>query len=191
MPVIQIQTEIHASIERVFNLCRSVEVHIASTSDTQEQSVGGITSGVLGLEDTVIWEATHLGVRQRLTSRITICEPPFFFQDRMVDGAFQSFTHNHAFYAESDITIVNDEFDFTSPFGPIGELFNQIVLTDYMRHFLEKRLRVVKRIAESDEWRNYLKDSALPSRVKYSSMALTEAPQPPNFGEPEFKVLGI
>ena len=156
MPKISLETKINAPIERVFDLCRSVQVHVISTAHTHEQAVGGLTSGLLGLNDTVTWEATHLGVRQQLTSRITVCNSPYFFQDRMVRGAFQSFTHNHYFRTENQITVVDDQFDYESPFGLIGVAFNQLVLTDYMRSFLRRRLDIVKHIAESDEWHHYL-----------------------------------
>ena len=156
MPKISLETKINAPIERVFDLCRSVEVHVKSTSHTHERAVGGLTTGLLGLNDTVTWEATHLGVRQQLTSRITVCNSPYFFQDRMVSGAFQSFTHNHYFRTDKQITVVDDQFDYESPFGLIGVVFNQLVLTDYMRSFLRRRLDIVKNIAESDEWHHYL-----------------------------------
>ncbi|MEM9220602.1 MAG: SRPBCC family protein [Cyanobacteria bacterium P01_F01_bin.150] len=131
-------------------------MHLRSTSHTHERAVGGLTSGLLGLNDTVTWEATHLGVRQQLTSRITVCNPPYFFQDRMVSGAFQSFTHNHYFRVEKHMTVVTDHFDYESPFGLVGIWFNQLVLTNYMSAFLRRRLDIVKHIAESDEWQHYL-----------------------------------
>lgn len=118
--------------------------------------MAGVTSGLLGLNDTVTWEATHLGVRQQLTSHITVCNPPYFFQDKMVRGAFQSFTHNHYFRVENEMTVVDDHFDYESPFGLIGMIVNQMVLTNYMRSFLRRRLDIVKDIAESDGWQPYL-----------------------------------
>lgn len=158
MPNIYIETKIKAPIKRVFDLCRSVEVHEISTSHTHERAVDGVISGLLGINDIVTWEATHLGLRQQLTSRITVCDSPSFFQDRMVSGAFQSFTHNHYFRSENQITVVEDKFDYESPFGLIGIIFDSIILTKYMSSFLTRRLEIVKRIAESDEWKEYLID---------------------------------
>ena len=66
MPHVQIRKQVDAPIERVFDLCRSVEVHLVSTSQTKEQVVRGRQSGLLQLNETVTWEATHLGVRQQL-----------------------------------------------------------------------------------------------------------------------------
>ena len=156
--MIRVHTEIQSPIERVFDLCRSVEVHIKSTPSTDEKAVDGVTSGLLSLGDVVTWEATHLGIRQRLTSHITVCETPHFFQDKMVSGAFASFTHDHSFRTSGNITIVEDRFEYESPFGFAGVLFNYLFLIEYMRQFLEKRLYLVKCIAESEEWKSYLND---------------------------------
>lgn len=156
MPIVRLQTEIQAPIERVFDLCRNVEVHIKSTPYTDEKAVDGVTSGLLNLGDAVTWEATHLGVRQRLASHITVCKPPYFFQDKMLSGAFTAFTHDHYFHISGNTTTVEDRFNFESPFGFLGTLFNHFFLIEYMRQFLEIRLYIVKGIAESEEWKRYL-----------------------------------
>lgn len=156
MPVIYLKTKIEAPLERVFDLCRNVEVHMRSTAQTNEVAINGIQSGLLNLNDDVTWEATHFGIRQQLTSHITVCEPYQFFQDKMVSGSFQSFIHNHHFSYQDGVSVVEDNFNFESPFGPIGTIFNHLVLTDYMRSFLRHRLDIVKLIAESDEWKKYL-----------------------------------
>ena len=55
-----------------FDLARSIEIHLRSTEKTHEKVVGRTTNGLIGLNDEVTWEATHLCIRQRLTSRITV-----------------------------------------------------------------------------------------------------------------------
>ena len=72
MPIIELETVVAAPIERVFDLCRCIELHVRSTDATSEIPVAGVTSGLMGPDDEVTWEATHLGVRQRLTSRISM-----------------------------------------------------------------------------------------------------------------------
>ena len=63
MPVIRLETFIHAPIERCFDLSLSVELHLASTAHTGERAVAGVTTGVMGPGDWVTWEARHLGVQ--------------------------------------------------------------------------------------------------------------------------------
>lgn len=153
MAIIELVTLILAPKERCFDLSRSVELHLASTSDTGERAVAGVTTGLLQPGDEVTWSARHFGVRQKLTSRITAFERPGHFRDSMVTGAFRRFDHDHFFEAKGDATEMRDVFDFESPLGPLGRIADALVLTRYLRGFLERRNEVIKRAAESDGWR--------------------------------------
>jgi ligand-binding SRPBCC domain-containing protein len=150
MPIITLETLVQAPIERVFDLFRSVDDHVASTGKSREVAVAGKTAGLMELGDTVTWEATHLGVRQRLTSEITRFDRPRYFRDSMVRGAFRRFDHDHFFVPQGEATLVRDVFDFDSPLGPLGRLANALFLTRYMRRFLEERALAIKRIAEGE-----------------------------------------
>lgn len=97
MSVISLETFIAAPRERVFDLARNLEAHQDTTRSTQESAVAGTTFGLLGLHETVTWEARHLGVRQRLTVRMTRLDRPSSFQDVMLEGPFHHFVHDHSF----------------------------------------------------------------------------------------------
>jgi hypothetical protein len=71
MMVIQLSTSIAAPPERVFDLVRSIDAHQQSAEGTKERAVAGVTHGLIGLGNEVTWEATHFGIKQRLTVRIT------------------------------------------------------------------------------------------------------------------------
>ena len=159
MARIELVTLILAPRERCFDLSRSVDLHVASTEDTGERAVAGVTSGLLHLGDEVTWSARHFGVRQRLTSRITAFDRPGHFRDSMVSGAFRRFDHDHFFDAGGEATEMRDVFDFESPLGPLGRIADALVLTGYLRGFLERRNAVIKRAAESEEWRALLPSS--------------------------------
>jgi hypothetical protein len=88
MPLIRLTTIIDAAIERCFDLARSVEAHLESTSATGERAVAGVTTGLLELGDEVTWDARHLGVRQRLRVQISEMDRPTRFVDEMVAGPF-------------------------------------------------------------------------------------------------------
>jgi hypothetical protein len=45
MPVITLTTEIAASIDVVFDLSRSIDLHVESTSQTNEKAIAGRISG--------------------------------------------------------------------------------------------------------------------------------------------------
>ncbi len=148
MPTIALTTTIRAAIETVFDLARSVDVHVASTKQTREEVVAGRTTGLLELGESVTWRARHFGIRQSLTSKITVLERPYFFVDEMVSGAFRSFRHEHHFRIVGRDTEMKDVFVFESPLGPLGRLVDRLVLTTYMTNFLLERNRVLKRVAE-------------------------------------------
>jgi len=146
VPLIHVETWIAAPIERCFDLMRSVDLHTASTATTREKAVGGKTSGLLDTGDVVTWEAVHLGVRQRLTVRVTRCDRPTSFEDVMVRGAFARFTHRHAFREEHGGTLMLDDFGYTAPLGVQAD---RLFLERYMRRFLRSRAAFLKRTAES------------------------------------------
>ena len=104
LTTITIETRIAAPIELCFDLARDVETHLRTSAGNQERVVGGKTSGVLDLGDSVTWEAVHFRVRQRLTSRIVECDRPRRFVDEMVNGVFASLRHVHEFSVQGGIS---------------------------------------------------------------------------------------
>lgn len=160
MPKIELTTPISAPIERVFDLSRCIEAHTASTSRTGEHAVCGVTSGLIGMGQEVTWRARHFGVWQNLTVRVTAFDRPRHFQDVMVRGAFRRFTHDHFFEPSGDGTLMRDVFDYESPLGPLGRLANGLFLEQYMRAFLVERNQVLKSVAESEDWQQYLLQKA-------------------------------
>ena len=113
MAIIQIVTPITAPIGRCFDLARDIDFHTRSMAHTGERAVAGRTCGLIGLGESVTWEARHLGVQQRLTSRITAFDRPVYFRDEMTAGAFRSFEHDHRFEEVGGETIMVDEVERT------------------------------------------------------------------------------
>ncbi len=150
MPVIKIESIIEAPIELCFDLARDVDFHLVSTARSNERAIAGVTSGLIGPGEEVTWEATHLGIRQRLTSRITAFERPLHFRDSQVRGAFHRFDHDHFFHSlSSSKTVATEVFDYQSPLGPFGRLADILFLKQYMRRFLGERHRLIKATAEA------------------------------------------
>ncbi|HXD87500.1 MAG TPA: SRPBCC family protein [Urbifossiella sp.] len=149
MAVLRIVTEIAAAVEVCFDLARDIDFHTRSLGDTGERAVAGRTSGRIGLGESVTWEARHLGFRQRLTVEITAFDRPAYFRDVMTRGAFRSFAHDHRFEPRGTGTIMNDEVEFRSPFGPLGWLVDRLFMRGYLRRLLEGRCEAIKREAEA------------------------------------------
>ena len=160
MARIETSTRVSAPPERCFDLARSVDLHTRSTAATGERAVGGVTRGLLGPGQAVTWRARHFGVRQTLTSRITVYDRPRHFRDSMVSGAFRRFDHDHYFEPSGDGgTVMRDVFDYEAPLGPLGplgRLAERLFLSRYLRRFLEARNREVRAVAESEDWTRYV-----------------------------------
>lgn len=150
MPIIELHTEIDAPIETVFDLARNIDLHMLSTSHTNEKAIAGKTSGLIGLGEWVTWRAKHLGFYQSITSKITAFQAPYYFSDEMVSGIFKSFKHEHLFKENNGITIMTDVFDYVAPYGILGNLSDVILLKRYMTSFLIKRNSILKDYAESN-----------------------------------------
>ena len=97
----------------------------------------------------VTWEATHLGVRQRLTSKITQFDAPRSFEDEQIAGPFASFWHRHEFTRRGNETVMTDLVRYRAPLGRIGWLVERVYLDRYVRGFLERRAAHLRALAEA------------------------------------------
>lgn len=156
MPIIELSLRVAAPIERVFDLARSIDLHLASTVGTGEQAIAGTTSGLIGLGQSVTWRARHFLVWQTLTSRITAYDRPHAFQDCMIEGIFASFVHDHRFSVDAGATVMVDRLAYRAPLGVLGAIASSLVVDRHLRRLLAERNRVIAHTAESDDWRHYL-----------------------------------
>lgn len=145
---IYLKTIIKADIHKVFDLARDIDLHQRSTFKTSEKAVAGRTSGLIENGETVTWRAKHLGFYQTHTSKIIEMQKPYQFTDVMLKGTFRSLKHQHLFSQQGKNTMMIDIFEFESPLGIIGKLFNKFFLKNYMTKFLTERNNLIKKIAE-------------------------------------------
>lgn len=157
MPIIIHKQFVNAPIQVCFDLARNVDIHIKTTAKTKEKAVGEVTNGLLNAGDSVTWEATHFGIKQKLTAKVIHMQQPTIFVDIMVKGAFKSFTHTHKFVEEKDGTLMIDIFEYKSPFGPLGIIADKLFLYRYMESFIINRAKELKKLAEikgGHKWRS-------------------------------------
>ena len=159
MPTIELETRIRSGIETCFDLSRSIDLHQLSTTGTNEKAVDGKTSGLINFNEFVTWQATHFGIRQKLTSKITAFNRPHHFRDEQIKGVFKYIVHDHNFELHTDHVIMKDIFRFQSPGGYPGKIFDRIILTNYLKNFLLKRNAIIKEYAETEKWRTVLSNS--------------------------------
>ena len=151
MPIIIQENFIRAPAETCFDLMRDARIHHQTISHTNERAVAGVTDGMIGLDQTVTFEGTHFGLRQRLTVKVTAFERPTLFVDEMIEGRFKSFKHIHEFTPQDGGTRMRDTLEWTSPFGLIGRIVDALILENHLRDLVSRRNERLKEIAEAAE----------------------------------------
>jgi ligand-binding SRPBCC domain-containing protein len=154
---LSLEIRIAAPVARCFDLSRSIDLHVESASATRERAVAGVTTGLIGLGESVTWRGAQFGIAFTATSEITEFERPARFVDRMVRGPFAHFEHEHRFEVDGEATLMRDVLDVRSPWGPLGSIVDRVIVVRHLRGFLEERNRVIKGVAESaDQWQRYI-----------------------------------
>lgn len=149
MPKICLHTDISAPLQRCFDLARDAQFHLETARETGERIVAGRRQGRFELGDEVTFEGRHLGVRQRLSARITQMDAPHRFTDEMTRGVFAALRHTHAFESLPDgCTRMTDILEWRSPLGVLGVLADKIAVAAHLRRFLRRRAQRLKARAE-------------------------------------------
>lgn len=153
MPVIHLTTVIHAPMQRVFDLSRSITLHKRSMEHTNEEAIAGRTNGLIENGESVTWRAKHLRKVRQLKVHIIGMRKHEFFCDEMLEGDFTHMKHEHHFREIENGTVMIDIMEFGTPYGKLGKLLERFYLNKYMTRLLERRNRVIKDFAESEKWR--------------------------------------
>lgn len=142
-------TLIKAPIKTCFDLSRSIDFHVKSMKKTNEQAIAGITEGLINLNESVTWQATHFGIKFKMTIKITEVNEPSYFIDEMIKGPFKTLKHQHKFKSVGLNTKMTDVFECNAPFGLLGKLVEKIFLKSYMQKLLTARNALIKKVAEN------------------------------------------
>jgi ligand-binding SRPBCC domain-containing protein len=156
MPTIHLTTFIAAPSQVVFNLSRHIGLHKESMSTYKEEAVAGTRFGLIENDETVTWKAKHLFKNRLLRVKVTEMKKPELFMTEQLEGDFKMMQHEHHFKPCENGTIMIDLFHFESPYGIIGQWFNSVYLTKYMKRLLEQRNKTIKEYAESDKGKKLL-----------------------------------
>lgn len=141
METITLETQINAPAEVCFDLIRDARIHIEITGQSSENAA-------VGLGQTVTFEGTHFGMRQRLTVKVTAFERPILFVDEMIEGRFRSFKHVHEFTENDGVTLMRDTVEWTSPLGIVGKVVDKFVIKRHLTALVSGRNARLKAIAE-------------------------------------------
>lgn len=149
------QILIQAPIDRCFQLSTCIEL---VQRELHMRPVRGRTTGFVQNGDTILWRGWKFGLPQYHESIIEALEPNRFFRDRMLHGRFAAFEHDHHFETQpGGATLLRDEIRFSMPWGSPGHIAGNLLLLPYTRDVLHRRFQMLKHVAETQEWRRYLK----------------------------------
>jgi ligand-binding SRPBCC domain-containing protein len=165
MPLISLETFIRAPAEVCFDLARNIDMHSRAPGPLRHRAVGGVTRGLIGLNEEVTWEASLLGVRLHMTSKIVACERPREFTDEMLRGPFARWRHTHSFEPAEGGTLMRDRAEFASPLGALGKIVDALALEGFMRRLLVAQNRFMKDAAEGRN--DFLRRSAGPATAEH------------------------
>ncbi|GAA3784255.1 hypothetical protein GCM10022225_85120 [Plantactinospora mayteni] len=148
--LIEIVSHINAAPSVVFDLELDVDVHAASMRGSQETATTSSGRRQLTLGDEVTFRARHLGVRWRMTSRITAYERPHRFVDEQTRGPFRVLRHEHHFEDLTRFgTRMTDRMTINAPLGPLGAVVTRALIAPYLRRLLKRRAAHIKCLAEA------------------------------------------
>jgi ligand-binding SRPBCC domain-containing protein len=150
--VIEVETLVQCTPERLFDLKLDMDAHSASLAATGETATTSSGSPQLDLGDEVTFRAKHLGMTWRMTSRVTAFDRPHRFVDQQVRGPFHQLRHEHIFEAiDPQTTRMTDRMELVAPLGPLGRLAMHLILTSYMTKLLRTRAAAIKSLAEASQ----------------------------------------
>lgn len=132
-------TDTPVNAARLFDLSLDIDAHVASMSRSGERAIAGVTTGRIGLGQTVTWRARHFGIWFTMTSTISELAEPTRFVDQQVRGPFRSFVHEHLFEPTIEGCRMTDVITVGSPI--FGRLAERVVLVPYLRRLILARNR--------------------------------------------------
>lgn len=145
---------IEAPIERCFLLSTSIDL-VRRTLGMRP--VEGKTSGLAEKGDKLVWVGWKFGLPQMHETLITEYQRPAFFQDTMGRGRFRTFCHDHSFLEMEGLTVLQDKVRFSMPLGFAGDMVAEKIMVPHISKLLKRRFLLLKKVAEGEEWRVYLK----------------------------------
>ena len=129
---------------------RDIRIHTETTAQTRERAVSGVTDGMIGLGQTVTFEGTHFGIRQKMEVKVIEFDRPHLFVDEMIAGRFVSFRHVHEFKTIEKTTLMRDTLVWRSPYGFLGKIVDRLLIDRHLRTLVSRRNARLKELAESE-----------------------------------------
>jgi len=154
---------VNAPIDRCFLLSTSIDLVAQSL---RMQPVSGQTTGLVVNGSRLTWRGWKFGLPAWHETLITAYDRPAFFQDTMASGMFRSFQHDHRFQDIDGQTLLIEIVRFSLPLGPLGKAVAKRIVIPHILATMQNRFQLIKRIAESSDWEQYVIASGLQTGIQ-------------------------
>ena len=104
-------------------------------------------SGPFSLGQIITFQSRWLGRKQNLKVKVVKFDPPSGFVDEMTEGKLQSFIHIHELEDFGGATRLVDIVRWSSPFGILGKIFDELVLRRRIRRIVTERNAMLVHVA--------------------------------------------
>jgi ligand-binding SRPBCC domain-containing protein len=143
---LRLHIDIDAPLDIIFDTARDIGVHLRADMG-RTKVVAGVSSGLIGLGQTVTWKSRHFGITWKMTSKILEVDRPRRFVDEMQRGPFRSWWHEHVVTETITGGRLSDHIRYAPPLGPIGKVADALVLRRHMERLLDRHLRTIAQVA--------------------------------------------
>ena len=151
MQVLIVETLINASPEICFDLIRDASLFLQTNEKDFEKFRAEKSHGEIILGETINFESRFFSFVQKLKIKVVELDKPFRLTDEMIEGKFKSFKHLHEFVPKDNKTLIRDTLIWTSPFGILGKIADELLLKKRLRKIVMRRNLLLKQFAENLE----------------------------------------
>lgn len=88
--------------------------------------------------------APLMGINLPWASEITVIEPQRYFVDRMLEGPFAQWHHEHHFKAVKEGVEMLDRVHYKVPLGLLGELFHPLLVKNNVKQLFQYRRKQIE-----------------------------------------------
>ena len=156
MPVIHLTTIVHAPVERVFNLSRHRGLYVQCMQWHPQKHSASKSLGLLEEGELLSWQAKIFGKNRLFRTKLSQMQPVGFLQQVMPQSNWIHICHQQHFKPLANGAVMIDEFSFQPAHPAWNNLFLRLLVTPRLRRLLERKNAIMKQVAESEEWKQYL-----------------------------------
>jgi hypothetical protein len=147
---------IKAPIERCFLLSTNIELMQRTVRMRIAQRGSSRCSGLALAGDRIVWRGWWFGLPLQHESIVTAYESPNYVRETVEHGRFRRFEHDLRLTEIDGHVLLTGSVRFSLPFGAAGRWAARRTFLPRVMELLRQRLHLLRLVAESEHWPQYL-----------------------------------